>query len=65
MVATAEGVASVAVGGVRKDGPKDLTLCIDLWNLWIGQKAISEELKQGLVERIPSLGSSAAQEAGK
>lgn len=62
---TAEGVASVAVGGVRKDGPKDLTLCIDLWNLWIGQKAISEELKQGLVERIPSLGSSAAQEAGK
>lgn len=62
---TGDGVASVSVGGVRKDGPKDPTLCIDLWNLWIGQKAISEDMKQGLVERIPALGGTPAEGAGK
>jgi tetratricopeptide (TPR) repeat protein len=54
---TTEGKIFVAVGAIKKDGPQSPTLAIDLWNLWLGQKPLSKELKQGLVERIQALGS--------
>jgi len=50
------GLISVAVGDVKKDGPQSPTLAIDLWNLWLGPKPLTPELKQGLVERIATLG---------
>ncbi len=53
---TTEGKIFVAVGAIKKDGPQSPTLAIDLWNLWLGQKPLSKELKQGLVERIQALG---------
>ncbi len=67
---TTDGHISVSVGSDKRQGPQDPTLCIDLWNLWIGQRAIHPEMKQGLVERIQALGTtttgqSAGQGAGK
>jgi tetratricopeptide (TPR) repeat protein len=52
---TTEGQIIVTVGDDKRVGPPDPTLCIDLWNLWLGTKPISEGLKQGLVERIQAL----------
>jgi tetratricopeptide (TPR) repeat protein len=62
---TTDGRISVTVNGEKKNGPQDPTLCIDLWNLWIGTKAINADMKQGLVERIQALGGSVAPGAGK
>jgi tetratricopeptide (TPR) repeat protein len=53
---TLEGQIELTAAGTPELGPKDPTLCIDLWNLWLGPRAISPELKQGLVERIQALG---------
>jgi hypothetical protein len=58
-----DGTIFVAVGSIKKDGPKSPTLAIDLWNLWLGNKPLSKELKQGLVERIQALGEAAADPA--
>ena len=55
---TADGHINIISAGDKKTGPQDQTLCIDLWSLWLGPKSISEELKQGLVERVQALGQS-------
>lgn len=51
-----DGLISVTTAGNRTDGPRDPTLCIDLWNMWLGSKPLSSDLKQSLVERIAVLG---------
>jgi len=61
---TPDGRISVTFGTDKREGPLDPTLCIDLWTLWIGQKAINPEMKQGLVERIQDLGATTAGAAG-
>lgn len=60
MIATSsDGLISVTTTSVRVEGPRDPTLCIDLWNMWLGTKPISGDMKQSLVERIGVLGQGA------
>ncbi len=59
-----DGLISVTTNSVRVDGPRDPTLCIDLWNMWLGSKPINAEMKQTLVERIALLGQGAAPTPG-
>jgi tetratricopeptide (TPR) repeat protein len=56
---TSDGLISVTTNSVRVDGPRDATLCIDLWNMWLGGKPLSTDMKQTLVERIALLGQGA------
>ncbi|PSM31883.1 chalcone isomerase family protein [Haliangium sp. UPWRP_2] len=68
MISTSgDGLISVTTNSVRVDGPRDPTLCIDLWNMWLGGKPLSPDMKQTLVERIALLGqsTSAATSGGK
>lgn len=57
---TVDGLISVTTAGSRGEGPRDATLCIDLWNMWLGSKPLSVDMKQTLVERIAVLGPSGA-----
>jgi hypothetical protein len=56
---SSDGLISVTTAGNRADGPRDPTLCIDLWNMWLGSKPLSTDMKQTLVERIAALGQAA------
>ncbi len=60
---SSDGLISVTTAGNRAEGPRDATLCIDLWNMWLGSKPLSADMKQSLVERIAVLGQSAASSA--
>jgi tetratricopeptide (TPR) repeat protein len=53
---TTDGHINILFGSDKRVGPIDQTLAIDLWTLWIGQKAINADMKSGLVERISALG---------
>jgi len=57
---TSDGLISVTTAGNRMEGPRDPTLCIDLWNMWLGAKPLSTDMKQSLVERIAVLGQGSA-----
>lgn len=58
MLILTDGSGNIRVrsADVLKTGPQNPTLCIDLWNLWLGPKPISTDIKNGLVERIQALG---------
>ncbi len=57
---SSDGLISVTTAGNRMEGPRDPTLCIDLWNMWLGGKPLSTDMKQSLVERIAVLGQGTA-----
>jgi hypothetical protein len=37
-------------------GPKNIKLSHDIWDIWMGSKPISADLKKTLVDRIDTLG---------
>jgi hypothetical protein len=51
------GKVTVEIGGQKKDGPQNPQLCRAIWEIWLGPKTISKDLRKGLVERIDQLGS--------
>ena len=51
-----EGKLTLDIGGVKKDGPKNIKLARAVWNIWLGPKSISSDLKRNLVARIELLG---------
>jgi hypothetical protein len=52
----ADGQVIVEARGQRKMGPKNLKLARDIWDIWLGQKPISGDLKKGMLDRIDTLG---------
>ncbi|MSP61385.1 MAG: hypothetical protein EXR72_13770 [Myxococcales bacterium] len=51
-----DGKVSLAMDGApAKAGPKNLRLEYDIWNIWLGEKPISSDLKKALIERIDGL----------
>lgn len=66
VIATAaDGLISVTTAGTRAEGPRDPTLCIDLWNMWLGPKPLNGDMKQSLVERIATLGGTSPATGGR
>ena len=56
-IATDEaGKISVEIAGQKKDGPQNAQLARAIWEIWLGQKTISKDMRKGLVERIDALG---------
>jgi hypothetical protein len=53
---TADGQIFVDVAGKTRPGPKNLRLSHDIWDIWLGPRPISSDLKKGLVDRIDTLG---------
>ncbi len=51
-----DGQISVEAHGQKKLGPKNLRLSHDVWELWLGQKPISGDLKKTILDRIETLG---------
>jgi tetratricopeptide (TPR) repeat protein len=52
----ADGQILVEQGGKRKMGPKNIRLSHDIWDIWMGSKPISADLKAKLVDRVDTLG---------
>jgi hypothetical protein len=50
-----DGKVDVEVAGVKKPGPQSAKLVRAVWSIWLGQKAISKDLRLGLVDRIDRL----------
>jgi tetratricopeptide (TPR) repeat protein len=53
---TADGQLSVESKGKNRVGPKSLRLSHDVWDIWLGNKPISADLKRSIVDRIDTLG---------
>lgn len=53
---TAEGQVVVEVHGKKKVGPNNARLTHDIWDIWLGLKPITTDLKKGLIDRIDTLG---------
>jgi tetratricopeptide (TPR) repeat protein len=51
-----DGQIIVETHGKVKMGPKNLRLSHDLWDIWMGAKPISSDLKKSLIDRIDTLG---------
>jgi tetratricopeptide (TPR) repeat protein len=51
-----EGQIIVEQGGKKKMGPKNVRLSHDIWDIWMGSKPISADLKAKLVDRVDTLG---------
>ncbi|MCS6915337.1 MAG: chalcone isomerase family protein [Myxococcales bacterium] len=47
-----EGKITVEVAGQKKEGPKNPQLCRAIWDIWLGPKPISKEMRRSLVDRI-------------
>jgi tetratricopeptide (TPR) repeat protein len=52
----ADGQVIVETRGQKKLGPKNLRLARDIWDIWLGLKPISSDLKKGMLDRIDTLG---------
>jgi hypothetical protein len=52
---TAGKKIEINVAGAKKELATSPTLCKAIWNIWLGPKPISKDLKTGLVSRIDSL----------
>jgi hypothetical protein len=55
MLRTAGKKIEINVAGSKKELPTSPTLSKAIWNIWLGPKPISKDLKTGLVSRIDSL----------
>ena len=53
---TGEGQVIVEAHGQKKMGPKNIRLSHDIWDIWMGDKPISSDLKKTLVDRVDTLG---------
>jgi tetratricopeptide (TPR) repeat protein len=51
-----DGQVIVECKGQKKMGPKNIKLSHDIWDIWMGSKPISADLKKTLVDRIDTLG---------
>jgi tetratricopeptide (TPR) repeat protein len=51
-----KGEVVVEAHGQKKVGPTNLRLSHDIWDIWMGQKPISADLKKSLIDRIDTLG---------
>ena len=56
MVARHRGQVIVEAHGQKKVGPTNARLAHDIWDIWLGQKPISADLKKGMLDRIDTLG---------
>jgi tetratricopeptide (TPR) repeat protein len=52
---SAAGEISVEMGGKRQKGPTDPTLAQAIWNIWLGKRPISADLRKQLVTKIDVL----------
>jgi tetratricopeptide (TPR) repeat protein len=46
----------VVEGQAKRTGPTNLRLSHDIWDIWMGQRPISADLKKSLIDRIDTLG---------
>ncbi|MGZ3406587.1 MAG: chalcone isomerase family protein [Polyangia bacterium] len=53
---TGAGQVIVEARGQKKLGPTNARLAHDIWDIWLGQKPISADLKKGMLDRIDTLG---------
>lgn len=53
---SAAGQVIVEARGQKKVGPTNVRLAHDIWDIWLGQKPISADLKKGMLDRIDTLG---------
>jgi tetratricopeptide (TPR) repeat protein len=53
---TSKGEIIVETKGQVKRGPVNLRLSHDIWDIWMGSKPISADLKKSLIDRIDTLG---------
>jgi tetratricopeptide (TPR) repeat protein len=53
---TAGGQVIVEAHGQKRLGPTDARLTHDIWDIWLGRKPISADLKKGMLDRIDTLG---------
>lgn len=53
---TGSGQVVVEANGKKKVGPTNVRLAHDIWDIWLGQKPISADLKRGMLDRIDTLG---------
>jgi tetratricopeptide (TPR) repeat protein len=53
---TSKGEIMVQAKGQWKRGPTNLRLSHDIWDIWMGSKPISSDLKKSLIDRIDTLG---------
>lgn len=53
---TGAGQVIVEAHGQKKLGPTNARLAHDIWDIWLGPKPISADLKKGMLDRIDTLG---------
>ena len=53
---TARGQVIVEAHGHKRVGPTNARLAHDIWDIWLGQKPISSDLKRSMLDRIDTLG---------
>jgi len=53
---TPEGQIIVEAHGQKRLGPTNLRLSHDIWDLWLGAKPISSDLKKTILDRVDTLG---------
>ena len=53
---TSQGQIIVEAHGQKRVGPTNARLAHDIWDIWLGQKPISADLKKGMLDRIDTLG---------
>lgn len=53
---TGKGQVIVEAHGKRRVGPTNARLAHDIWDIWLGQKPISSDLKRSMLDRIDTLG---------
>jgi tetratricopeptide (TPR) repeat protein len=51
-----KGEIYVETHGKWKQGPTNLRLSHDIWDIWMGSKPVSADLKKSLIDRIDTLG---------
>jgi hypothetical protein len=51
-----DGKISVAVAGSKKDVGQSARLAKAIWNIWLGAKPISPDMRKTLVERVDAIG---------
>jgi tetratricopeptide (TPR) repeat protein len=52
----ANGQVIVEAHGQKKVGPTNQRLAHDIWDIWLGQKPISSDLKKSMLDRVDTLG---------
>jgi hypothetical protein len=56
LATAADGQVSLDLPGEKKTGPRNPKLARAVWNVWLGPKTISTDMRRSLIERIDILG---------